>query len=216
MPHTLEELERAHKALAAAGRTAFTLRMRRALSWLRRSREAGDDDDVGFICLWIAFNAAYAQDLRGLSEKDMHSQFISRICNLDDQGELYALLWQQFAGPIRLLLDNRYVFQPFWDQLNDPKAKSDWQERFEQARRKANRALGQKDTAEVLLTVLMRLYTLRNQLMHGGATWNGSVNRAQVRDGRAILDSVLPVILTLMMRKPERFQGEPFYPVVEG
>lgn len=64
--------------------------------------------------------------------------------------------------------------------------------------------------------MLMRLYTLRNQLMHGGATWNGSVNRSQVRDGRAILDSVLPVILALMMRKPERFQGEPFYPVVEG
>ena len=77
MPHTLEELERALEALVAAGRTAFTLRMRRALSWLRRAREAGDDDDVAFIYLWIIFNAAYAQDLRGLSEKDMHSFIFS-------------------------------------------------------------------------------------------------------------------------------------------
>jgi hypothetical protein len=28
-----------------------------------------------------------------------------------------------------------------------------------------------------------RLYTLRNQLLHGGATWNGAVNRAQITQG---------------------------------
>lgn len=38
-------------------------------------------------------------------------------------------------------------------------------------------------------------FTLRNQLMHGSATWNSSVNRAQVRDGRALLARVLPVLL---------------------
>ena len=44
-------------------RSPFTLRMHRALSWLQRADAAGDDDDVAFVCLWIAFNAAYAQDL---------------------------------------------------------------------------------------------------------------------------------------------------------
>ena len=38
MPHALEELERAHKALVAAGRTAFTLRMRRDVERPGQSR----------------------------------------------------------------------------------------------------------------------------------------------------------------------------------
>ena len=48
-----------------------------------------------------------------------------------------------------------------------------------------------------------------------GAAWNSSVNRAQVRDGRALLARVLPVVLGVMMDKPERFEGQPFYPVVK-
>ena len=71
------------------------------------------------------------------------------------------------------------------------------------------RAMAARETAEVLKTVLVRLYTLRNQLMHGGATWGSSINRVQVRDGRAILGSVLPVMLALMMRQPQSFQAAP-------
>lgn len=219
MPHTLQELEQTRLALAAAEgekRSAFTLRMRRAISWLGRAQAAGDDDDVAFICLWIAFNSAYAQkDAIGMNEKFMHSQFIEKICELDGQGELAALIWEQYAGPIQLLLENRYVFQPFWDQLNAPTLQCNWKRRFEQEGRLVRRAMAARETAEVLKTVLVRLYTLRNQLMHGGATWGSSINRAQVRDGRAILGSVLPVMLALMMRQPQSFQAAPFYPVVK-
>ena len=76
------------------------------------------------------------------------------------------------------------------------------------------RALAQQDTERVLYEIFVRLYTLRNQLMHGGSTWNSSVNRTQVRDGRALLARVLPVMLGVMMQNPARFQGKPFYPVV--
>lgn len=61
--------------------------------------------------------------------------------------------------------------------------------------------------------MFVRQYTLRNQLMHGGADWNNSVNRAQVRDGRALLARVLPVMLGVMMDHPARCEGRPFYPV---
>lgn len=88
---------------------------------------------------------------------------------------------------------------------------SHWREAFDDARQRVHRALAQRDTERVLYEVFVRLYTLRNQLMHGGATWNSSVNRAQVRDGRALLARVLPV----MMDHPERFEGKPFYPVVK-
>ena len=75
------------------------------------------------------------------------------------------------------------------------------------------RALAQQDTDRVLYEVFVRLYTLRNQLMHGGATWNSSVNRAQLRDGRALLARVM---LGVMMDHPTRFDGKPFYPVISG
>lgn len=68
----------------------------------------------------------------------------------------------------------------------------------------------------MLYEIFIRLYTLRKQLMHGGATWNSSVNRAQVRDGRALLARMLPVLLDVMMQHPQQFHGKPFYPVMPG
>ena len=40
------------------------------------------------------------------------------------------------------------------------------------------------------------------------------MNRAQVRDGRALLARVLPAMLGVMMNHPARFEGRTFYPVV--
>jgi hypothetical protein len=63
--------------------------------------------------------------------------------------------------------------------------------------------------------VFDRLYVLRNQLVHGGSTWNSSVNRDQVRDGAAVLGTLLPIFIDIMMDNPYRDWGRPFYPVVE-
>lgn len=219
---TLGTLTARHQAQITQHRSPFTLRMHRALSWLQRAEAAGEDDDVAFVCLWIAFNAAYAQDLGqgtgSTSERQAFRNFMADVCALDQGKALSALVWQVFPGPIRLLLDNQYVFQPFWDALNNPRndgsTPGHWREAFDDARQRVHRALAQQDTERVLYEVFVRLYTLRNQLMHGGATWNSSVNRSQVRDGRALLARVLPVMLGVMMDCPERFEGRPFYPVV--
>ena len=211
-----------HQALVAVQRNAFTLRMNRALSWLERAEAERGDDDVAFVCLWIAFNAAYAQDTGNTadnaSERQTFRSFVAEVCCLDKDKALPALVWQVFPGPIRVLLDNQFVFQPFWDALNNPRMDGStpvhWREAFDGARGRVHRALAQQDTEQVLYEVFVRLYTLRNQLMHGGATWNSSVNRTQVRDGRALLARVLPVMLGVMMQNPARFEGKPFYPVV--
>jgi hypothetical protein len=218
----LINLNKRHQAQITQHRSPFTLRMHRALSWLQRAEAAGEDDDVAFVCLWIAFNAAYAQDLGqgtgSTSERQAFRNFMADVCALDQGKALSALVWQVFPGPIRLLLDNQYVFQPFWDALNNPRndgsTPGHWREAFDDARQRVHRALARQDTERVLYEVFVRLYTLRNQLMHGGATWNSSVNRSQVRDGRALLARVLPVMLGVMMDCPERFEGRPFYPVV--
>jgi len=41
------------------------------------------------------------------------------------------------------------------------------------------------------------------------------VNRAQVRDGTAILAFLMPVFVDLMMDHPQEDWGHPFYPVIE-
>lgn len=220
-PSPLTALISRHRALAAQQHTPFSLRIHRALSWMQRAETSGDDDDVAFICLWIAFNAAYAQDsMATTTERQAFRDFLNELCALDQSKALATLVWQVFPGPIRVLLDNQYMFQPFWDALNNPRADGSipdgWRESFDEARGRAQRAMAKQDTARVLYEVFVRLYTLRNQLMHGGATWNSSVNRAQVRDGRALLARILPVMLNVMMDKPQRFEGKPFYPVVKS
>ena len=218
-------LTKHHQAQIVQQRTPFTLRIHRALSWLQRAEAAEGDDDVAFICLWIGFNAAYAQDLgqsagSSTSERQAFRNFMADVCALDGDKALSALVWQVFPGPIRVLLDNQYVFQPFWDALNNPRSDGSipdhWREAFDEARQRVHRALAQQDTERVLYEVFVRLYTLRNQLMHGGATWNSTVNRAQVRDGRALLARVLPAMLGVMMNHPARFEGRPFYPVASA
>ncbi len=67
-----------------------------------------------------------------------------------------------------------------------------------------------------MLSILFdRLYVLRNQLVHGGATWDSSANRDQVRDGAALLGCLLPVFINLMMDNPHREWAMPNYPVVD-
>ena len=106
---SLTTLVQRHQALIAWQRNAFTLRMHRALSWLQRAEAAGNDDDMAFICLWIAFNAAYAQDTGGTdspSERQTFRDFVGQVCHLDANKALSALVWQVFPGPIRVLLGN--------------------------------------------------------------------------------------------------------------
>ena len=72
-----------------------------------------------------------------------------------------------------------------------------------------------KDTDKILEIVFVRLYTLRNQLVHGGATWNSSANRQQLCDGCAILDDMVPLILQIMQEHHDDTEwGSLFYPFI--
>ena len=60
-----------------------------------------------------------------------------------------------------------------------------------------------------------RLYVLRNQLLHGAATWNSGANREQVRDGAAILGRLIPEVLEIMLGNHDADWGEIRYPVID-
>ncbi len=135
---------------------------------------------------------------------------------LDGEGGcIYKALWNRFPQEIRILLDNRYVFAPFWKHHAGLPGGGGWEISFEAAKRAANAALATGDTPVVLSILFDRLYVLRNQLLHGGATWNSAANRAQVRDGAAILGHLLPLLIDLMMDNPDEGWAMPLYPVIE-
>lgn len=180
--------------------------------------KAASDLDIAFITQWIAFNAAYARDWEtAVQSPERHNlrQFLCAVCRLDKQRTLYRLVWEEFSDSIRLLLDNRYVFQAFWDFQNGSIGEQEWLERFDAARKRARTALADQNTETVLFIIFDRLYTLRNQLVHGGATWNSSANRNQLRNGYAFLAACIPAILHIMMQHPDSPDwGQPLYPFV--
>lgn len=200
----------------------LTLRVHRALSWLRRAEAEQTDEDVRFILLWIGFNAAYAGDVEASrvigipeGERGLFQAFFATLVGFDGKHRIYDMVWQRFPQEIRVLLVNRYVFHPFWQHHNGASGYADWADRLERSRTAIGAALRDHDTAKILSILFDRLYVLRNQLVHGGSTWNSDVNRAQVRDGAALLGCLLPIFIDLMMDNAGHEWPMPNYPVVE-
>lgn len=191
------------------------VRLHRAISWLRRAEQEDDDPDARFIFLWIAFNAAYAQ-LFGFEqpEREQLRQFIASLVAADEAKALHQAVFADFTGPIRTLIENRFVYEPFWKSLREHDATGRWEGQFAAENKASMRWVMEGRTDAVLAIVFDRLYVLRNQLVHGGATWNSGVNRGQVRDGARILTALVPMIIQLMLKQTERTWGEIAFPVV--
>ena len=98
----------------------LNLRLHRAISWLVKAEQSEQDLDIQFITLWIAFNVIYAKEFNSNQYGDRISfnEFIAELCRLDKDKQIYNLVWQRFPQSIRVMLDNHYVFQPFWDYKN--------------------------------------------------------------------------------------------------
>lgn len=194
---------------------SIRLRIHRALSWLMQA-DKSNDLDVKFIFLWISFNAVYAKDLRigaKVPDKGFFVEFLYRVCLCDD-GQIYDLIWETYSGSIRLLLDNQYTFQPFWDYHNGLISENKWKNQFQFSKQKTIDALTKKDTVVILTVLFQHLYTLRNQIVHGGATHNSSVNREQLKDACQILSHLMPIFIQIILNHPDKDWGKPFYPVV--
>ncbi|MCV2890680.1 HEPN domain-containing protein [Ruegeria aquimaris] len=215
---TFRALKEKQRAIRTGFPEAMGLRIHRAISWIGRAEACGEDEDARFIFLWIAFNAAYADEREfqsvALGERSAFSEYFGKLVTHDEGLRIYKALWQRFSGPVRMLMQNRFVFNPFWQHQNGIKGFEDWEDKFLISSRSFGQAFQDGDCVRVLSFVFDRLYVLRNQLVHGGSTWNSGVNRAQVRDGAAILSFLLPVFVDLMMDNPREDWGRPFYPVI--
>lgn len=215
---TPETLRRKQRAVREDGRHSFlALRTHRAVRWLYRATRARDDKDadVAFILYWIAFNAAYAKDVswQSPSTRDEVDEYFDRLVSLDENDTIHSSIWDRFSGPVRTLLNNEYLFDPFWDHANGKPGNADWEERFKKAGRAALAALANNDTKTVLSILFQRLYTLRNQVVHGGASWNSSLNRDSVEDGARIMEFLVPIFIDIMLDNPDEDWGPPHYRV---
>lgn len=214
-PPSADALKQRHRDIRHTQSTDTATRLHRAISWLTRAEQEKDDPDACFIFLWVALNAAYAREFgRDETERGRFRRFVETLVGLDACQCLHAALFERFSGPIRTLIDNRYVFDPFWTALREHDSSDRWKTAFANSRKAALAAVLARDTATVLTIVFDRLYVLRNQLVHGGATWNSRLNRQQVRDGVAILGTLVPLVLSVMLDHPQHDFGEVLYPAV--
>ena len=76
---------------------------------------------------------------------------------LDADRRIYNAVWQSFPGPIRLLMNNRYVFNPFWQHHNGIDGFGDWEDRFEASMRRFTQALRNQNSAHPELRVRQAL-----------------------------------------------------------
>ena len=211
-------LKAQHRKLRDALPGAVSIRVHRALSWVKAANESGQLD-TKFIFLWIAFNAIYAREMdpaEDFSEKGLFCSFLKRLESLDADSLVFGIVWQNYSGKIRLFIDNPYVSRPFWDFHTGRISEEEWKRKFDRSCRAAKHALAVKDTVTFTSILFERLYMLRNQLIHGGATWNSKVNRAQVRDGSRILEQIVPATICIVMENPAEPWGDPCFPPIGG
>lgn len=194
---------------------ALAVRLHRAISWLKCAEENTANYDLQFISLWVSYNACYAIDDKSeldLTERKQFNDFIEKLVLYDHENRFFTLLWNKFSGPVRLIIENQFIFKPFWDAQRGNHV--NWKKLFEQSNKDANRYLSKNEVAKLIELLLDRLYTLRNQIMHGGATYKSKVNRAQVRDAGNILKMLIPIIIDIIIENRNENWGEIYYPVV--
>ena len=210
-----KSLKTALKAIGENLNEHSRTRLHRAISWLHRAEQEHDDPDAQFVFQWIAFNAAYAHEFdEDSSERRRLQEFLAKLVELDTQRRLHTHVMERYSGAIRTLIDNKFVFEPFWKALRTHDASGEWERQFAAAKQKSMLSLMHNRTDVVLATVFDRLYVLRNQLVHGGATWNSRVNRQQVKDAANLLSTLNPIVIDVMLEHPEHDFGEVMYPVV--
>lgn len=202
-------------------------RLRRGETWLdcaRREHEAGGPCsghwDVAFLLYWIAFNAAFATE--DSESPNTHREFhkcFAQALRLDHNGEIPRAL-ETFAGPMHKILNNKYLFNRYWYFVNGRPGNEDWRARFDNqlagvtnARRRPQRA-----RAKTILSLLFqRLATLRNQIVHGGATWKSRYNRSSVENGLPIMAHLVPVFIRIIREHRKEDWGTPYYrPGLQG
>lgn len=133
----------------------------------------------------------------------------------EPQHKIYDLVWRAYSQPVRVLLENPYIFEPFWNFHNQTITEEEYLEKAQRARGAFLKGIEEQNTSLILGVLFDRFYTLRNQILHGGATFNSRVNRPQLKDSCNILSLLIPAIIEIMLANHNEVDWDkPFYPLV--
>ena len=219
-------------------------RMRRAQSWYEHSLHAQCDDDK-FVFLWIAFNAAYGLALldpnvhpRAARKKEWEKLkgFLGKLIHKDTEQAIRDVLWGaklsdrhgdgSLRGAVPRLLANQYVYCLFWHCVHN-RVDNRWRAEFRRANDRCTRHLAVSKAlvkparvGYVLKEVFSRLYTLRNQMFHGGTTCGTGKGRGQLEDATRVMENLMPAVLSILqvhigLHRSTDYWGVVAYPHVD-
>ena len=206
-------------------------RIRRANAWLTRSSQPGTENLERFIFLWISFNAAYGDEkslmkfsetrsTKSRPEKASFLGFLDKVIR-HDSGSLNEIFDKDLRESIRTFLENPCISEQFWKFVRGKAKKSgNWKDWHEEENEKVINAWTTKNLRDLLPLIFSRLYILRNQVIHGGATYPRGIGVRQIQHGTAIMGFLVPRILKIMETNIEKYPdsgiwGQVAYPSID-
>ena len=218
--HSLDTLGGRLKQLKPKLSDQTYVRVYRSLSWLEAALDRSEnEEDLRFIALWISFNSLYGgidfipgtkKDDNRITdgERGEFRRFVGDLVDRDKNRlwKALATTYEQFIGH---LIDNKYVYFGFWrDHYQEESDERKYDRHFRHESAKARQAFARQEVGTMLTLLFNRIYVLRNQLMHGASTHQGSLNRGQVRAANDVLNALLPAMLHIML---DILDGNPGY-----
>lgn len=179
------------------GEHPTNVRFHRACSWLQRAEQVEDDADLDFALLaqWIAFNALYGQWDEGqrapLADQMCWRVYLERMLELDLTGFVAAFLADNKPQVLSVLGDE-YLSRFFWQEPNRRRAGQSKKAQFD-----ARTWYLDGNWTLILDRLIERVYLLRCQLVHGAATYSGSLNRTAVSRCSIMMGRLLPAFLSV-------------------
>ncbi len=150
--------------------------------------------------------------------------YFKKIAGCDSGKAIRSAILSDLRSQIEELLNNKYVFEPYWKYYHGVTKNTGWKSELDSSKKRASRAIthmcqtniaAAEKGVDVLCELFDRLYTLRNQLLHGSATWKSSVNRKQVEPGADLMARLVPYFADVMIDYPDAGWDAPRYPVVQ-
>ena len=213
-PLTYDFLKAKQRAERDTYKGDIGLRIHRSLSWLHKSEQV-DDLDSKFIFLWISLNAAYGNkiDSQNLTEKQMFSKFIKKVCSLDKSNSLFSIILNN-AEQYEAIYKNKFLHSGFWAFDDQIEAETRWNASINNQLPHIVNAIEKQNSAFLIREIFYKLYILRNQLMHGLSTYSSSTNREQMTYGVSLLSQLVPALINILMSNTNRHWEAAAYPVI--
>ena len=179
------------------------IRIHRALTWLEHAERCGSgrDLDARLVAQRVALNSLYGRwDSRAgtpRGDRECLREFTDQMLLHDHDGLVPAVL-QAHAKLAVSLFEDRYLCRHFWEEPSAPRGR-DRNRGPLHAAETARDQLREGRHAVVLARLLDRIHFVRNQLVHGGSTFGGQLNRTAVRRASTMLDHLLACFLQILM-----------------